>query len=267
MGTEYEAMPLPEQEVHLWLAHCFDARHDERVLSEYDALLNPEEAARRQRFRRTEDQRRYLIARVLVRYTLSRYAHEAPAAWRFVRGPHDKPEIERCAMPLRFNLSHSGDWAVCAVALQHDVGVDIEWTRRVNDVLSIARHYFSASEQCALNGLERGAARDRFFDLWTLKESFMKARGEGISLGLGNFSFDLADRDQQALNIGVRFAEVLRDDPSAWRFWLLSPVPDYRLALAWHRGVTHGDTVIRLFHTVPGHRFDEASLPLRGATV
>jgi 4'-phosphopantetheinyl transferase len=262
-------MQLAENEIHLWLTHCFDERQHQTVLDEYHTLLSPDEAQRKQRFHFAADRQRHLIARALVRHTLSRYAPVVPSAWCFAKGAHDKPEIVDPPLPLRFNLSHSGDWAICAVALVDDVGVDIECTTRVNDILSIARHYFSPIELHNLDGLPTELARERFFDLWTLKESFMKARGEGISLGLNNFSFEFGTaHDEQPTSIGVQFAEVLRDEPLDWQFWLSIPAPSYRLALAWHRPPALGIPRIRLFYTLPGHQLNERPwLPSRATAL
>jgi 4'-phosphopantetheinyl transferase len=235
---------LAADEVHIWLAQC-PAITAADVMARYREIMNEEEVARQARFRFERDRHRDLVARALVRTTLSHYADLAPEQWRFSKGEHGKPSIVEPPLPLRFNLSHSHDLVACAVALHHDVGVDIECSGRHNDVLAIARRYFSATESAELFALPTEQQRDRFFDYWTLKEAYIKARGEGISLGLGNFSFHLPP----AAPIGISFAPALQDTPGDWQFRLFKPLADYRMALAWRQ--SNAPMKVRLFSVVP----------------
>ncbi len=212
--------------VHLWLADC-SAIYDPSLLAGYRELLSAAEVERQQRFRFQRDRHRDLIARALVRTSLSRYAPVKPWQWQFEQGEHGKPRVCEAPLALNFNLSHSHELVVCAVALQ-PVGVDIEYSGRHNDVLAIAERYFSAAESQELFALPQHQQRDRFFDYWTLKEAYIKARGEGISLGLDNFSFRLPSPRE----ITIDFADKLKDEPRDWQFKLLHPQLGYRMALA-----------------------------------
>lgn len=234
---------LARGEVHLWQCRC-DAIDEPMLLQCYRALLSPEEAQQQLRFRAARDQHRYLLARALLRTSLSCYGARPPDHWRFQKGSHGKPEITNGSDLLRFNLSHSGDRVVCAIALQHDIGVDVEWLSRSNDVLAIAKRYFSEREVERLFTLPEARQRDRFFDYWTLKEAYIKARGEGISLGLGNFSFSLQGDD-----IAIECAPELADDPANWQFRLWRDDPDYRIALALRNSAT--PLIVRRIETVP----------------
>ena len=236
-------MRLEHDHIHLWLARCSEI-DDPQLLARYRSLMNAEELARLERYRFERDRQRHLVTRALVRTCLSRYAAVPPHGWQFTTGVQDKPELHAAPLPLRFNISHSGDFVVCAVALEFDVGVDIEHMERANDVLAIARHFFSATELAALQAAPAARQRDRFFDYWTLKEAYMKARGEGIALGLGNFSFHLADERE----IAVEFSAAIDDHAPAWRFRLFDPAPGYRMALAWKRAAA---TTVYQFHTIP----------------
>ena len=247
-------MELGRDEVHLWLARCDDIEAP-ALLARYAGLMNQAELERQQRYRFERDRHRDLVARALVRTTLSRYATIAAADWRFHKGEHGKPEIETPPLPLRFNLSHSKDRVVCAVALHHDVGVDVEYTSRRNDVLAIAKHYFSPREIEDLFALPEQHQREAFFDYWTLKESYIKARGEGISLGLAKFSFRL----QRAITIG--FVPGFDDDATHWQFKLYRPEADYRMALALRQS---GDRPLRVrcFDVVPMQGYAEVPTEL-----
>lgn len=239
-------LKLAPGQIHIWVVRCSEIT-DAGLLSRYQRLMNAEERARYKRYRFEKDRHRHLLTRALVRTTLSRYAVRAPGDWVFCKGDQDKPEIQNPPIPLRFNVSHSGDFVVMAVTLELDLGIDVECMERTNDVLSIARHYFSTREIDALYALPAEHQRDRFFDYWTLKEAYMKARGEGISLGLGNFSFHLAGSD----DIAIRFAPAFEDDPGHWRFWLYPLAPDHRMALAWRSGPLQRDNTVQHFNTIP----------------
>lgn len=206
---------LAPGQAHLW--HVAPERlHDPALLASYDALLTADERARGERFIPLPVRHRHLITRALVRRTLSCYADIPPGAWRFVDNAHGRPEIDPgCGgRGIRFNLSHTDGLIVCLVARDLDIGVDVEDAMRpVDDALAIAARFFSAREAAALAALPAARRPDRFFQYWTLKESYIKARGMGLALPLAAFSFDL-DSDPPAID----FEPPIEDDPSAWQF-------------------------------------------------
>lgn len=212
---------LSRGEVHLWfLFPDLPQLHEPALLEAYRRLLTGDERQRQQRYLQAVHRHQALVARALVRTTLSRYEDVPPDRWRFALGPHGRPEIdEPAASGLRFNLSHTAGLMVCAVTRGHDVGVDVEDTRRRVSSQQIARRFFAPTE---VRQLEAGAAA--FCDFWTLKEAYLKARGAGLSLPLRRFSFGLAGPD-----IAVSFEPELEDAPRVWRFALLRPTP-------WHTG-------------------------------
>ena len=216
--------------ITLILARC-DAISEEQA-GLYRGLLSEAEWARNRRYRFERDRHRDLIARALLRTELARRLGVQPQQLAFVQGEHGKPELLNTAavqVPdnLHFNLSHAGDCVVLAIA-QHRVGVDIEYTLRTNDVMAIADRYFFGSEIKELYGFPESQQKQRFFDYWTLKEAYMKARGEGISLGLDNFGFSVVN----ARSISIFMKPCLNDSPEHWQFLCATPEPDYRLALA-----------------------------------
>jgi 4'-phosphopantetheinyl transferase len=170
-----------------------------------------------------------------VRTTLSRYADLDPRRWRFRQGAEGRPEIDRQGglPPLRFNLSHTRGLVACVVTLGFDCGVDVEHPgRQLRDPLALARHSFAPVEQRALEGLDGEELRRRFFDLWTLKEAYVKARGAGfLSLPARRFAWEI-DGGELRLTIG----DELADAAEAWQALLVEPRPGYRLAAAIRRG-------------------------------
>ena len=221
-------MHLMENDVHIWNV---DISHvDPALVSLYRSIMSAEELERNQRYRFEKNRFSDCVTRALVRDVLSKYADKNPKSWRFAKGEHGKPEVVDAPVPLRFNLSHTSDHIVCVVTPNHNVGIDIEHTARKNDVLAIANRFFSKREVIDLFKLPIEQQSDRFFDYWTLKEAYMKARGEGISLGLSNFGFSVANKP----DITIEMNSCLNDSPLDWQFFCVTPNPDYRLSLAFN---------------------------------
>lgn len=249
------ALQLLDNEVHIW---CVAVDNVPRELgSRYWQLMSAEEHARNQRYRFEHSRWSDCVTRSLARTVLSHYAPLEPKQWRFEKGEHGKPEIINSSIPLRFNLSHTSKQVVCAVTRHCDVGVDVENTERKNQILDIADRYFSAQEVSDLFALPTEKQPDRFFDYWTLKEAYMKARGEGISLGLGNFSFVL----DNTADIKISVNDAIEDQPDDWRFWLFRPQADHRLALAVKLAANAAEPQLSFFQTVPLLAFEPLSLP------
>ena len=110
---------------------------------------------------------------------------------------------------LRFNLSHAGTRALLAVSIGRDVGVDIERERPI-DVLAVARRYFARDEYRALVALPEDLRVRAFYRVWTRKESYIKARGDGLSASLSSFVVSLDDTGDQLLLSSVD------EEPGAW---------------------------------------------------
>jgi 4'-phosphopantetheinyl transferase len=85
---------------------------------------------------------------------------------------------------IHFNISHAGEWVLCAIS-NTEIGIDIELIQPID--LDIAKYYFSEVEYMDLQRKEGAEKVSYFFDLWTLKESYIKARGMGLSIPLKDF--------------------------------------------------------------------------------
>ncbi|HVZ73442.1 MAG TPA: 4'-phosphopantetheinyl transferase superfamily protein [Polyangia bacterium] len=202
-----------------------------------EALLSPDERARGARYRGAGDRARHLAAHALARAALSTTAPLiAPAAWRFVTNAHGRPEVapEQLAGAPRFNLSHTHGLVACAVARDREVGVDVEHTEPKTLDLEVARAVFAPAEVDAIVALPEAERRARFFAIWTLKESYIKARGLGLALPLQKFAFtpDGPNDEGGAL---LEIAPELADDAASWLFTRARPTPRHALALAVRR--------------------------------
>jgi 4'-phosphopantetheinyl transferase len=238
----------PGDRIDLW--YVFEERAGlPGLLRRYRSLLAPEEVERQARLVRERDRRLFLISRALVRTTLSRYAPVDPGAWRFAAGEQGKPEIVAPSdlPPLRFNLTHTPGLVACAVAPGHEVGVDAERRDRPVACLDLARRAFSAEERTQLEALPEQRRRERFFELWTLREAYVKARGEGmLRVPRDAVTFRLSpDAGAQA-----SFDATWPDDPSRWRFFRVRPAESHRCAVAV-RSARPADLVLSVWETVP----------------
>jgi 4'-phosphopantetheinyl transferase len=221
-------------EVHIWTSElCNDPSPEDILL--FESWLSSEETVRYRRYLRSQDRNLFLVAHALLRHTLSRYADTAPDAWHFETGEHGRPEIAGplAELGLRFNISHTPGFVAVLVSDEIDAGVDVESPGRVADPAAMARRVFSGAENSALEGLEHDDFQTRFYELWTLGEAYIKARGLGLKIPLREFTFSV-DRD---LGVRVEFEAPIRDDAKQWQFRLWRPSERHQGAVALRRGV------------------------------
>lgn len=240
----------PDQ-VHLWSVH-YRGVQDENLRAYYWTLLSEEERQRQQRFHFPKDRLRYLVTRALVRLTLSRYAAVEPGEWIFTANAYGRPQAQNPAagrLRLKFNISHTDDLIVLAVTCGRAVGVDVENVRVRAAPIGIADRYFAQDEVAALSVASPAEQQRRFFEYWTFKESYIKARGMGLSLPLDKFGFRLAD--ERAVSLWIH--PQLEDHPRRWQLWQLAPSAEYLLALCVERYEPLATTVV-LREVMPGAR-------------
>jgi len=233
--------------IYLWCTFYADLE-DEALLREYRSLLSESERQQELRFHFARDRRRYLVTRALVRTVLSRYTDIAPRDWTFAVNDYGRPLIANAAWSARqisFNVSHTDSLIILAVAQGHEVGVDVENTRVRAACIDVADRFFAPAEVSALHALPKARQQHRFFEYWTLKESYIKARSMGLSIPLDHFSFDLLEDD-----IVISIHPDQDDKPERWRFWQLSLGPGYLGALCAER-VSHEVPLLVVRNIVP----------------
>jgi len=218
-----------DRQVRVWLWFADDVASD--LESRFRPWFSDDEKARCERLKIDRVRLEYVMTRVLVRQTLSLVEPSVPPhAWTFERNEHGKPEVSgpTGAGTLRFNVSNTYGLVACAITRHNDVGVDVEARDRNSDGLAIADRYFSVQEVAALKALSSEQQAHRFFEYWTLKEAYIKARGLGLAIPLGQFSFLLDGRE----DIGIAFDPKLDDHVHHWSFALRSPSSRHQLAVA-----------------------------------
>ena len=217
--------PLAGGVIHVWSLRLDGSL----TVDESRALLSAEEVERASRFVTGELRRRFIIGRAALRRLLSVYTHAAPGTLAFELGPHGKPSL-RDAGRLQFNMSHSGELAVAAVATD-PVGIDVEELREVRGAAAIAARFFSEAEQTQYNALAPEDRTRAFFRCWTRKEAFIKATGEGLSRPLASFDVTLrADEPPRLTRI-----EGIAGSPADWTLHSFEPAAGFECALAIRR--------------------------------
>jgi len=215
--------------IDLWVAHVPDWMRGQAI-EELIEVLSQEEKDRARKFAFDRDRDVYHLAHGMLRIVLSSYDGRDPSDWRFAANRHGKPSIEGFnTQSLRFNISHTAGLAVVAVTRENEVGVDVESLTRTRVRIELASKAFAPIEREKLLVMDDvEAMRNRFFQIWTLKESFIKAMGRGLSLPLDQFWFEWRESDRPDFQIDPTVGEVADD----WRFELIREVPEYVIAVA-----------------------------------
>ena len=242
-------------DIDIWLTHYGDIVDDQH-LDSLRLLLTADEASQERRFYFADDRKRYLVTRAMVRTVLSRYAPIEPERWTFSMNDYGRPRISEeiassqpLARDLSFNISHTRGLIALAITRGRELGVDVENIAARHVSLDVARAYFSPSEVEDLFRASPDLQQDRFFEYWTFKESYIKARGMGLSLPLDRFSFQFPHHDAVCISIDPD----LEDDAERWSFWQYRPTPDYLLAICAERHAGIPPTIsIRNFNPSAG---------------
>jgi len=208
-------------QVHVWRTDCGRSPQD---LAALRALLAPDEIQRAERFRFERDRHRYIVGRGTLRQILGAYLGRSPEQLQFAYGSRGKPGLVE-ASGLQFNLSHSEDWALYAIA-HTPVGIDLEVRRPVSQMTSIVERYFSPQEQQFFSNLSPEAQTFAFFRAWTSKEAYLKAIGQGLTVPLHEIDLEL---DHQK---PPRFYQLPQgQNPQHWPLWEFEPSPHLQAAL------------------------------------
>jgi len=193
-----------------------------------ESSLNEPERVRAAKFLHKEAQSRFVFSRGLLRNILATYVGARPEYLTFSTNEFGKPFLDEpfASSGVYFNVSHSKDLVVIAVAFDRQIGVDVEFVRAISDVDAIARRCFTDFERELLNG-ELDLKTSNFFRCWTRKEAFVKAIGKGLSVPLNSFTASLPDG-----LISGRLPPVPEQSPiKQWWITDLDVPRDYRSAL------------------------------------
>jgi 4'-phosphopantetheinyl transferase len=212
---------LSKDEVHVWRANIDVNPTVQAVLA---ISLDSQEERRASHFVFGRDRNHFVAARGILRRVLSGYLQRRPEQLRFTLGPHGKPALpsQMGCVDLRFNLSHSGGLALVAVALEREVGIDLEKIQPGAAGENIETSIFSQQEQSELHNTPPESRQYEFFRRWTCKEAYVKARGGGLQIPLKSFEVSLVSGQKPRLRCA---------DSDLWDLVSFSPREDFAAAL------------------------------------
>ncbi len=235
---------IDSEQIHLWLAYLDEIR-DSRRLAEYQLLLSQEELRQQLRFHFERDRHRYLVTRAMLRIVLSLYAAVPPLKWKFQVNDYGKPSIASeltAARGIEFNVSHADGLVALAITRERSIGVDVENVHARDVDIDLAERYFAPTEVQALRTTPREHQQHKFFEYWTLKESYIKARGMGLAIPLDQFSFGFGPDASIVLTANPS----LGDRSDRWRFWQLQLTNDHVAAICVERSRVEHEAHVRV---------------------
>ncbi len=224
-------LPLEPNKVDVWQANL---SLDPSVLQDLQKTLSEDEKHRADRFYFPEDKNYYIAARGILRSILSRYLRTSPELIKFTYTPQGKPYLEHNTREnsidyknksIQFNLSHSQNLALYAVAGDRPVGIDLEYCRSLPDALALAKRWFLPTEYQEL--LAQTNQELNFFRIWTAKEAYLKATGAGLR--------DLATVEVMITPENYLQYKTIQDSKELaqqWSLLELNPAPNYAAAIA-----------------------------------
>lgn len=211
-------------EVHVWRASL---QQPTPVRLQLWETLTTDERSRALRYRQEPLQHAWIVGRGVVRSLLSRYLECLPAAIQFAYTDRGKPILAQPPHPaLAFNVTHSHQMLLCAIAWHCEIGIDVEHQRAIAQLTDIVERYFSPAEQATILAAPSQHRSAEFFRLWTLKEAICKATGQGIQ-GLAETTLTCHTQPMQVQT-------VYGQPPSqTWSLHSFSPEPNYVGAIAY----------------------------------
>ena len=220
---------LAKDEVHIWRGNL---DLSESVIHQFTNVLSEDELDRANRFYFLKDKHRFISGRGMLRKILSFYLGVEPDEVPFQYSQYGKPylspekvssEFSIPAFEIAFNLSHSNSIALLGVTKSRRVGIDVEYAKHLPDADEIARRFFSPQENLIFQELTQKQKQTAFYHIWTRKEAFIKAIGEGLSYPLDQFDVSFLPEEQPCIkqisgdsNMGNR-----------WSVKTLTPHPGY----------------------------------------
>ena len=226
-------LDLTADRVDVWRVHLSSTTPNE-------ASLSADERQRAARFHFDTDRDRFVVAHASLRDILSRFMQCEPNELVFSVNEYGKPSLNRSndfsrsttevvtTKDVEFNLSHSGDFALIAVARGRKVGVDVEFIREDIELENLARRNFSPREVSELMALPPKQRTFGFFHCWTRTEAYIKAQGLGLSLPLDSFDVSLSPNEPAIL----RATRPDTNEASRWSLHSLNVESNYAAALA-----------------------------------
>jgi 4'-phosphopantetheinyl transferase len=189
--------------------------------------LSDEERDRAARFHFEEHRHRFVVSHGVQRALLAQFEQKHPQDIAYTYGLKGKPSMTKTTSGVHFNMSHCGSVAVYAFTSGCEIGVDVERVRPLPGMEDIAERFFARGEVEELMAFPEPERAAAFFTCWTLKEAYIKATGDGLSVPLDSFCVSLrSEHSLQNLEVGA-------DQPETWVLNSLSLLHGHIGALAY----------------------------------
>ncbi|MDB5084187.1 MAG: holo-[acyl-carrier-protein] synthase [Bacilli bacterium] len=207
-------------------------------IDEFEHLMNcvsEERRAKIKKFINPADAHRGLIGEVLIRSIICKQFQISNDQIFFITQQYGKPCVTGIPS-FHFNVSHSGRWIVCAVDC-HPVGIDVEEIKPID--LEIAKHYFSMEEYLYLMEQPEHRRVSCFYELWTIKESFVKLVGKGLALPPRSFSVNPEAMHHHSVRLADSYVSCF--------FKRLNVGPHYKMAICSTRGDFPAQMIVKRY--------------------
>ena len=217
---------LKKKEAHIWRT---DLNLFSRKVAEIDKFLSPEERHRASRFCFEHDKKRFIVGRGLLRILLGNYLDIPPAQIEFVYGEYGKPKLKDSVnhKNIFFNVTHSNELVLYAFSPCPWIGIDIEYVRHINRTIDMAKRFFHLKEYHLLESLPSNKRTEVFYKLWTCKEAYLKATGQGLA---GLEDVEIIDRDNKQIIVVHEDAKSIA--LNNWCLYKIKPENGYCGAIA-----------------------------------
>lgn len=216
-------MNIVKNEIHIYRINL---KKFDNCIDEPAVLLSADEISKAGNYKFEKDRFTYTACRKFLRKILSGYVSESPDMINFSYSEHGKPFLRDS--PVKFNLAHSNFQVVYAVSIDTEVGIDIEYKKKIPDAFHIAERFFSQYEKDDLKKVAGEKTEEVFYNCWTRKEAFIKATGKGLSMPLDEFSVSILPGEKPEL----LWLKSNPEDVKEWSLFDIHVSTDYKASLA-----------------------------------
>jgi 4'-phosphopantetheinyl transferase len=222
---------MPEMGVvHLWIADLRDWKIHEENFKSY---LSPDEIFRYRRYLIPEKKEQFLYSRGLIRNLLSSYLNVSPESIELSNNHSGKPYLSDAN--LSFNVSHSSDLLIIGICSGSEIGVDIQNVYPIENPETIIKNTFSQKERTFLSKYQNNDLHIPFFSIWTAKEAYIKALGEGFQKNSKDFSLI----PEPSRGVFQLLDPSNKDQESPWTIRSVEVIPGYVAAIAANNPIDH----------------------------
>jgi 4'-phosphopantetheinyl transferase len=215
---------LDDSHIHVWL---FELNPVNSKIKMYKNILSESEKQRAEKITEQNTRKKYISSHAIMRKILSIYTNTPAEKLSFGSGIHGKPFLKSPNENYCFNLSHSFEYGLLAIAMNSELGIDIENMNRHVDEIKLSTRFFSENEAKSLKEMDKHQRKTAFFNTWSSKEALLKATGKGISYGLNKFELSIS-ANSPAHIISTSDAQ----DDHSWILIDLPNIDNYASALA-----------------------------------